>query len=73
MALNESRDINGPSELIFIRTVDENFTVLEKLVKVCSLNENTKGSNIYAVLESVIHDYREYEKCLCIVIDGEKL
>ena len=39
----------------------------------CSLNEGTKGSNIYAALESVIHDYGEYEKCSCIATDGEKL
>ena len=58
LALNENTDISDTSELlIFIHTVDENFSVQEKLVKMCSLNEGTKGSNIYAVLESVIHDY----------------
>ena len=73
LALNESTDISDTSELlIFIRTVDENFTVQEELVKVCSLNEGTMDSNIYAALESVIHDYGGYEKRLCIVIDGAK-
>ena len=58
LALNESTDISDTSELlIFIRAVDENFTMQEELVKVCSLNEGTKGSNIYAAVESVIHDY----------------
>ena len=71
LALDESTDISNTSELfIFIRTVDVNFTVQEKLVKVCSLNEGTKGSNIYAALKSVIHDYGGYEKCSCIVTDG---
>ena len=31
----------------------------EELVKVCSLNEDTTGSNIYAALESVNHDYED--------------
>ena len=53
LALNENTDISDTSELLtFIHTVDENFSV-----KVCSLNEDTKGSNIYAALESVIDDY----------------
>ena len=73
LALDESTDTSDTSELlIFIRTVDKNFTVQEKLVKVCSLNEDTTGSNIYAALESVIHDYGGYKKCSCIVTDGAK-
>ena len=44
----------------------------EEQVKVCSLNKDTTGSNIYAALESVIHDYGGYEKCLCIVTDVAK-
>ena len=73
LALDESTNISDTSELlIFIRTVDVNFTVQEELVKVCSLNEGTKGSNIYAALESVIHDYGGYEKCSCIVTDGAR-
>ena len=74
LALNENTDISDTSELlIFIHTVDENFSVQEKLVKVCSLNEGTKGSSIYAALEPVIDDYGGYEKCSCIVSNGEKL
>ena len=38
----------------------------------CSLNEDTTGSNIYAALESVIHDYGGYKKYSCIVTDGAK-
>ena len=73
LALDESTDINDTSELlIFIRTVDENFTVQEELVKVCSSNEDTTGPNNYAALESVIHDYGGYKKCSCIVTDGAK-
>ena len=73
MTLDKSTDISDTSELlIFIRTVEVNFTVQEELVKVCSLNEGTKGSNIYAALESVIHDYGGYEKCSCIVTDGAR-
>ena len=44
LALDENTDISDISELlIFIRTVDKNFTVQEELVKMCSLNENTTG------------------------------
>ena len=72
-ALDESTDISDTSELlIFIRNIDENFTEQEELVKVCSLNEDTTGSNIYAALESVFDDHRGYEKCSCIVADGAK-
>ena len=43
----------------------------EELV-ICLLNEDTKISDIYGGLESVIHDYGEFEKCLCIVTGGAK-
>ena len=56
LALDESMDISDTSELlILIRTVDEKFTEQEQVVKVCSINEGTKGSNIYAAFESVIY------------------
>ena len=43
-ALDESTNISDTDELhIFILTVDEDFTVQEELVKVCFLNEGTKG------------------------------
>ena len=65
LALDESTGISDTSELlIFIRNVD--------VVKVCSLNEDTTGSNNYAALKSVIHDYGGYKKCSCIVTDGAK-
>ena len=51
LALDESTYICDTSELlihVFIRTVDENFIVKEELIIVCSLNEGTMGSNIYA-------------------------
>ena len=73
LALNESTDISDTSELlIFIRTVDNNFTVQEELVKVYSLNEDTTGLSNYSALEAVIHDYGGYKKCSCIVTDGAK-
>ena len=37
-----------------------------------SLNEDTTGSYNYAALESDIHDFGGYKKCLCIVTDGAK-
>ena len=74
LALDESTDISNTSELlIFIRTVDKNFTVQEELVKMCSLNEDTTGSNNYVALESVIHNYGGYKKRSCVVTDGAKL
>ena len=73
LALDESTNISDSSELlIFIRTADKNFTVQEELVKVCSLNKDTTGSNNYAALKSVIHDYGGFKKCSCIVTDGAK-
>ena len=73
LALDENTDISDTSELpILIRTVYKNFTVQEELVKMCFLNEDTTGSNNYAALESVIHDYGGYKKCSCIITDGPK-
>ena len=43
-----------------------------ELFKVCFLNEDTTGSNIYAALELVIHDHGGYKKCSCNVTDGAK-
>ena len=57
LALDESTDISDTSELLI------SYALLRKeLVKVCSLNEDTTSSNIYAFLESVIHHYGGYKK-----------
>ena len=73
LALDESTDVSDISQLlIFARTIDEDFVVHEELVKMQSLNNGTRGSDIYASLESVVNEYGGFEKCSCIVTDGAK-
>jgi len=70
MALDQSTGISDKHLLIFTRTgLNENFTVKEELVKMCSLNGGTKFSDIYAALGSV-DDCGGFEKCSCIVHAG---
>ena len=73
LALDESTYISDTSQLlIFTRPVDEDFVEHEELVKMQSLSGETRGSDIYAALESVVNEYRGFEKCSCIVTDGAR-
>ena len=66
LALDKSTDISDISQLlIFTRTVvDEAFVVHEELVKMQPLSGGTRGSDIYAALESVVNEYGGFEKFL---------
>jgi hypothetical protein len=73
LALDESTDISDVSQLlVFTCTVGEDFVVHEELVKMQPLSGHTRGSDIHAVLESVVNEYGGFEKCSCIVTDGAK-
>ncbi|GBM26340.1 General transcription factor II-I repeat domain-containing protein 2A [Araneus ventricosus] len=48
IAMDESADINDTAQLVlFIRGVDENFEITEKLACICSLKGTTKGCDIF--------------------------
>ncbi|XP_076817402.1 general transcription factor II-I repeat domain-containing protein 2-like [Clavelina lepadiformis] len=73
LALDESTDISNVSQLlVFIRTIDKNFTVFEELLKISPLRGTTKGIDIYNSLASVVDAYGGFEKCACVVTDGAR-
>ncbi|XP_076825093.1 protein FAM200A-like [Clavelina lepadiformis] len=73
IALDESTDVSDISQLlIFARIVDEDFLVHEELLEIHPLSGGTKGSDIYAALDSVVSEYGGFKKCSCIATDGAK-
>ena len=72
LALDESTDICEVSRLlIFISTIDEEFTINEELLQTILLHGTTKGSDIYNSLVSVVNAYYGgFEKCSSVVTDG---
>ena len=71
LALDESTDVCEVSQLlIFIRTIDEEFTINEELLQTIPLHGTTKDSDIYNSLVSVVNAYGGFEKCSSIVTYG---
>ena len=69
LALDESTDVCEVSQLlIFIRTIDEEFTINEELLQTIPLHGTTKG--FYNSLVSVVNAYGGFEKCFSVVTDG---
>ena len=51
LSLNESTDVSDISQLLVcIRTIDENFTVCEELLKTCPLYRSAQGIDILALM-----------------------
>ena len=68
MALNEITEVNDTNQLlVFIRTVDENYTVYEELLKLSSLHGSKKGIDICNNIVSLVNDYGGFEKCANVV------
>lgn len=73
IALDESTDISDTSQmLIFIRTVNENYSYSEELLKLQSLYGTTKGEDIYKELKCSLAQYGGFDKCTAIVTDGAR-
>ena len=71
LALDKGTDVCKVSQLlIFIRTIDEEFTINEKLLQTIPLHGTTKRSDIYNSLVSVVNVYDGFEKCSSVVTDG---
>ena len=71
LALDESTDVCEVSQLlIFILTIDEEFTINEELFQTIPLHGTTKGSDIYNSLVSVVIAYGGFEKCSSVATDG---
>ncbi|KAJ8886572.1 hypothetical protein PR048_012784 [Dryococelus australis] len=57
---------------IFVKTVDEQFSIKEKLLDLVPLPISANGSDIYSALVSVVEKYGRFSKCSCIVTEGAK-
>ncbi|KAJ8889583.1 hypothetical protein PR048_009083 [Dryococelus australis] len=73
VALDESADIIDVCQLlIFVKTVDEQFSVKEELLNLVQLHTSAKGSDIYSALVSVVEKCGRFSKCSCLVTDSAK-
>ena len=71
LALDESTNVCKVSQLIiFICTINEEFTINEELLQTIPLHGTTKGSDIYNSLVSVVNGYGGFEKCSSVMTDG---
>lgn len=62
LALDESTDVTDVSQLmIFARTIDNGFDVHEELLKLASLHDTTKGSDIFNAVTSAVSDYGRFD------------
>ena len=70
LALDESINISDMSRLlVFISSVDENFSVCKELLETSPLHVSTKGFDISNSLVSVVEVYGGFEKCDYVVAD----
>ena len=71
LALAESIDVCDTNQLlIFIRTIDNNFTIHEELLQAVPLQGTAKGSDIYSSFVAVASAYGGFEKYFSVVTDG---
>ncbi|XP_043922075.1 general transcription factor II-I repeat domain-containing protein 2-like [Protopterus annectens] len=73
LCLDESTDQADLSQLlIFVRTIQEDFTFNEELLSLVSLHGTTKGTDIFEAVQKSVMNYGRFDKCSCIVTDGAK-
>lgn len=74
LCLDESTDISDVSQLcIFVRCIQNDFSISEELLSLASLHDTTRGIDIFnAVWEHVNKFCNGFEKCTTIVTDGAK-
>uniref|UniRef100_A0A3P8TK50 HAT C-terminal dimerisation domain-containing protein n=1 Tax=Amphiprion percula TaxID=161767 RepID=A0A3P8TK50_AMPPE len=71
LALDESTDVTDVSQLlIFTRTIDSSSEVHEELLKLVSLHETTKGTDIFKAVKTVVNEHGGFGKLSAIVTDG---
>lgn len=71
LALDESTDVMDVSQLlIFARTIDSSFDVHEELLKLESLHDTTKGSDIFSAVNNAASGYGGFDKLSAVVTDG---
>ncbi|CAH2003664.1 unnamed protein product [Acanthoscelides obtectus] len=68
LCLDESTDLFDISQLvIFIRTIQDDFSVAEEMLDLIPLHGTTKGTDIFEAVNKLVSDYRGFDKCSCIV------
>ena len=74
LAMDESTDLTSTSQpLIFIRGVNLNFEITERLASVCSMHRTTTGEDLFLEVEKTLQCYRlHWNKLQCITVDGGK-
>lgn len=74
LAMDESTDVSDTAQLlIFVRGIDENFTVYEELVKMCSLKGTTTGEDLFHHVEQALDSLQlSWEKLTSVTTDGGK-
>ncbi|XP_059570183.1 general transcription factor II-I repeat domain-containing protein 2B isoform X2 [Alligator mississippiensis] len=73
LLLDESTDQTDMSQLlIFIRTVEEDFSAKEELLSLVSLHDTTKGADIFEALQKTVIEHGGFNKCTCIVTNGAR-
>ena len=72
LALDESTDICGVAQLsIFIRGIDDNFSVFEELLNLESLHGKTRGSDIFDKVKSSLETFQiDTSKLISVCTDG---
>lgn len=62
--------LDGCQLLIFTRAIDSSFEVHEELLKLLSLHDTTKGVVFFNAVNSVVSEYRGFDKLSAVVTDG---
>uniref|UniRef100_A0A3B4Z8N2 DUF4371 domain-containing protein n=1 Tax=Stegastes partitus TaxID=144197 RepID=A0A3B4Z8N2_9TELE len=71
LVLDEGTDVTDVSQLlIFTRTIDSSFEVHEELLKLVSLHDTTKGTDIFNAVKTVVNEHGGFSKLSAIVTNG---
>lgn len=73
LAIDESTDITDTCQLlIFVKVIQEDFTVIEELLKVCSLHDTCRGTDIFSAVQSAVDEVGGFGKVSAVCTDGCK-
>lgn len=63
LALDEICNITDRSQLVFFfKCIQDHFTIIEELLKVCSLQVTTKGQDIFSTVQTAMEEHGEFDK-----------
>lgn len=72
LCLDESTDITDMSQLlIFVRVVQNDFSVNEEVISISAMTGTTKGVDVFNTLQEEMSSFiSTFDKCSCITTDG---